>query len=111
MEADESEDCLFMNIWAPSNANNLPIIFWIHGGGLLIETANNPIYNGKNMAKSQNVILVSIDFRSGLFGFSARNLDGLKGNNGLLDMVEGLKWVNKNIREFGGDPEKVTIWG
>ena len=111
-----SEDCLTLNIWAPSNAKNLPVFFWIHGGALVSGYSGEKIYNGARLA-AKGMIVVSINYRLGVLGYlahpelSAENPDGISGNYGLLDQIAALKWVKRNIGAFGGDPAQVTIAG
>jgi para-nitrobenzyl esterase len=113
-----SEDCLYLNIWTPTQDRDatLPVMFWIHGGGNISGAASTPSYDGENLAR-QGVVLVSINYRLGPFGFLAHPLlskespHGVSGNYGLLDQIAALKWVQKNIRAFGGDPNRVTIFG
>ena len=111
-----TEDCLYVNIQTPAeNAKaNLPVLVWIHGGGFITGDANSN--DGAKFAK-QGIVYVSLSYRTGALGFlslpelSAENERGISGNYGLLDMIEGLKWVKENIAAFGGDPSKVTIMG
>lgn len=111
-----TEDCLYVNIQTPAeNAKaNLPVLVWIHGGGFITGDANSN--DGTKFAK-QGIVYVSLSYRTGALGFlslpelSAENERGISGNYGLLDMIEGLKWVKENIAAFGGDPSKVTIMG
>ena len=111
-----TEDCLYLNIQTPatSNEEKLPVLVWIHGGGFITGDANSN--SGVNFAK-QGIVFVSLSYRTGVLGFlslpelSAENERGISGNYGLLDMIEGLKWVRENIEAFGGDPDKVTIMG
>lgn len=113
-----SEDCLYLNVWTPARSvnDNLPVMVWIYGGGFSQGTTATPNYNGKRLAK-EGVILVSIAYRLGPLGFlahpelTAESENGVSGNYGLLDQIAGLKWVQKNIDVFGGDPGKVTIFG
>ena len=115
--AAQSEDCLFIDVWTPANtsADRLPVIAWIYGGGVNSGATSVPMYAGANFAK-QGVVLVSLSYRVGPFGFlatpelSAESGHG-SGNYGLLDLVAGLQWVQANIAQFGGDPAKVTIMG
>ncbi len=115
--AATSEDCLYIDVWTPANspADKLPVIAWIYGGGFNSGATSVPMYDGANFAK-QGVVFVSISYRVGPFGFlatpelSAESGHG-SGNYGLLDMIAGLKWIQANIGEFGGDPAKVTIMG
>jgi para-nitrobenzyl esterase len=112
-----SEDCLYLNIWAPERSGIFPVMFWIHGGGLNDGAASIPMYYGDKLAGQKDVVLVSINYRLGPFGFLAlrefaeEDPRGISGNYGLLDMVEALKWTRDNIASFGGDPENVTIFG
>lgn len=113
-----SEDCLFLNVWAPARqpAEKLPVMVWIHGGGLTQGSAHEGGYMGDEIAK-RDVILVSINYRLGAFGFlshpalTAESEHGSSGNYGILDQIHALKWVRDNIAAFGGDPENVTIFG
>jgi para-nitrobenzyl esterase len=113
-----SEDCLYLNVWAPIPApsEKLPVIVWIHGGGFVVGSGSCPIYDGLALAKKK-VIFVTINYRLGVFGFlahpelSMESGDNTSGNYGLLDQIAALKWVKKNIRAFGGDPNNITIAG
>jgi para-nitrobenzyl esterase len=111
-----SEDCLYLNIWANSQKEKKPVFVWIYGGGLSSGSANCAIYDGEEMAK-KGVVFVSINYRVGVFGFMAHS-DLSKesgynasGNYGFLDQIAALRWVEKNIVAFGGDPNNVTIAG
>ena len=117
-----NEDCLYLNVWAPQNnsdidSKGLPVMFWIHGGGNSIGTANT--YSGHRLAGGENVILVTINYRLGLLGWMShpalrgegRSASDASGNYGNLDMIAALEWVQKNITSFGGDPDNVTIFG
>lgn len=114
----KSEDCLYLNVWTPAKAANerVPVLVWIYGGGFNAGATSETTYNGEALAK-KGVVLVSIAYRVGQLGFlahpelSAENPDKVSGNYGLLDMIAGLQWVKKNIAAFGGDPNKVTIFG
>ncbi len=113
-----SEDCLYLNIWAPAGAHDapLPVMVWIYGGGLQNGTASTPLYAGDALAH-HGVIVVTFNYRLGAFGFlahpelSRESAYGGSGNYGLLDQVEALKWVQQNISAFGGDPGNVTVFG
>ena len=114
-EADE--DCLFLNIWTPARTtgDGLPVMVWIHGGGLSLGWSSQEGYDGQELAK-RDVVSVSINYRLGPFGFLALPVlsdesDGASGNYGFLDQVAALEWVQRNISEFGGDPGRVTIFG
>lgn len=110
-----SEDCLFLNVFAPSDAANrhLPVMVWIHGGGLF-DGASNP-YDGSKLARQGNVIVVTINYRLNVFGFlAAPSLDHEGhpfGDYGLMDQQYAFRWVQRNIAGFGGDPSNITIFG
>ena len=112
-----SEDCLYLNVWRPKKSGKFPVMYWIHGGGLTIGASSSPLYYGDKIAAEKDVVLVSINYRLGAFGFyslegfSKESPDGGSGNYGMLDMIAGLEWVRDNISEFGGDPDNVTIFG
>jgi len=112
----KSEDCLYLNLWAPDHARKLPVIVWIHGGGLYGGTAALPLHNGANLAK-RGAVVVTLNYRLGIFGFfahpelSAESPDHVSGNQGILDQIAALRWVKANIATFGGDPDRVTIMG
>jgi para-nitrobenzyl esterase len=114
----QSEDCLGLNVWTParSASEKLPVMVWIHGGGFFIGATSQTAYDGEALA-SQGAVVVSINYRLGLFGFlahpalSKESPQGVSGNYGLLDMIAALRWVNRNIAAFGGDPANVTIFG
>jgi para-nitrobenzyl esterase len=111
-----SEDCLNLNIWAPANTHKAPVFFWIYGGALVGGANREPTYNGTRFA-DQGIVVVSINYRIGVLGWlahpelSAESPLGVSGNYGLLDQIEALRWVRRNIRAFGGDPSNVTIAG
>ena len=111
-----SEDCLFLNVIAPKNAENLPVMFWIHGGAGRFGSGGDSIYLTSKFAK-KDVILVTINYRLGSLGWfahpalSAESEAGVSGNYASLDQIEALKWVRNNISDFGGDPNNVTIFG
>jgi len=113
-----TEDCLYLDIKAPSNkqVELLPVMFWIHGGGNT--TGLKDIYDFSSLVKKHNVIVVTINYRLGPFGFfSHPSIQDLQSdidktsNFGTLDIIEALKWVKQNISLFGGDPNNVTIFG
>ena len=111
-----SEDCLTLNIWAPAKAKNAPVFFWIHGGALTTGSSRDALYNGTHLAH-KGVIVVSINYRLGVFGYLAHpelsheSPLGISGNYGLLDQIQALHWVHDNISAFGGNPSNVTIAG
>jgi para-nitrobenzyl esterase len=113
-----SEDCLYLNVWTPARtaSAHLPVIVWIYGGGFTNGSAAMPLYWGDRLAR-QGVIVVSITYRVGPFGFLAypeltrESPHNTSGNYGLLDQIAALQWVHRNITAFGGDPACVTIAG
>jgi para-nitrobenzyl esterase len=116
--AGKSEDCLYLNVWTPAKSadEKIPVLVWIYGGGFSFGSTAEPVYTGEKLAK-KGVVFVSIAYRVGQLGFlahpelSAENPNHVSGNYGILDMIAGLQWVKKNIAAFGGDPNKVTIFG
>jgi para-nitrobenzyl esterase len=117
-DAGPSEDCLFLNVYAPADAtatSKLPVMFWIHGGGYSAGSSSEPRHNG-DFLPTKGVVLVTINYRLGVFGFlasssMAKEQNGSAGNYGLLDMIAALQWVRDNIAAFGGDAGNVTIFG
>ncbi len=111
-----NEDCLTLNIWAPADLHNAPVFFWIHGGSLTWGASREPYYDGARLAE-RGIVVVTINYRLGVLGWlahpelSAESPLGISGNYGLLDQIEALQWVKKNIGAFGGDPSNVTIAG
>lgn len=114
----KSEDCLYLNIWTPSKSarDKIPVMVYIYGGGFSGGNASDLWTSGEKLAK-KGVVLVNIAYRVNQFGFlvlpglSAENPNHVSGNYGLLDQIAALQWVKKNIAAFGGDPDKVTIFG
>ncbi len=109
------EDCLYLNIWSPPNARDLPVMLWIHGGGNTIGSAADIV--GARLATTHNLVVVATNYRLGVFGWfnhpallSGNVLDD-SGNFGILDLVRALEWTRDNIAAFGGDPGRVTIFG
>ena len=111
-----SEDCLYLNVWAPRSGEKLPVIVWIYGGGFNVGSASMANYSGAGLAAS-GVVRVNLAYRLGALGFlahpelTAESDYGGSGNYGLMDLVAGLRWVQRNIAAFGGDPKNVTIAG
>ncbi len=114
-----SEDCLKLNVYGPIKpGKNLPVMVWIHGGGLIVDGARDPQFTPINLIKN-GVIVVTVDYRLGSLGFFATKelIEEAKakgepvGNYGTMDQIASLKWVKKNIQAFGGDPNNVTIFG
>ncbi|MEO8184154.1 MAG: carboxylesterase family protein [Deltaproteobacteria bacterium] len=117
-DAGPSEDCLYLNLWLPElkRAAKLPVMVWIYGGGLVAGATSEPRQDGANLA-SKGVLVVSMNYRLGVFGFLAHpeltreSAQHASGNYGLMDMIAALEWVRRNIAAFGGDPDNVTIFG
>lgn len=115
---ETSEDCLFLNVWTPKRqpAATLPVVVYIHGGAFTEGSGAVPIYDGEQLAR-QGVVVVTINYRLGVFGFLAYpelskvSAHHSSGNYALLDQIAALKWVKTNIKQFGGDPEQVLVWG
>ena len=114
--AEQSEDCLYLNVWTPGcDDAKRSVMVWIHGGAFVIGAGSQGIYNGKHIA-ARDVVVVTINYRLGAFGFldMADATDGMlpgTGNEGLSDQILALDWVKRNIAVFGGDPANVTIFG
>ena len=113
-----SEDCLYLNVFAPAADNDepLPVLFFIHGGSLMTGQSYHSEYRGETLA-SQGIIVVNFAYRLGVFGYyaneelAAESPNGTTGNYGLLDQIAALAWVRENIAAFGGDPDQITIAG
>jgi para-nitrobenzyl esterase len=111
-----SEDCLTLNVWAPTGASKAPVFVWVHGGSLVSGSSKEKVYDGARLA-TRGIMVVSINYRLGVFGYlahpelSAESPLGISGNYGLLDQIEALRWIRQNIGVFGGDPANVTIAG
>ena len=117
MPTKESEDCLTLNVRSPVGATDLPVMVWIHGGDHTDGSGGEPLYHSSDALPSRGCVLVTINYRLGMFGFmahpelSAESPQGVSGNYGLLDQIAALEWVRDNIAAFGGDPTNVTIFG
>jgi para-nitrobenzyl esterase len=123
--ASNDEDCLYLNVWTPSPrpAAPVPVMIWIHGGGNVNGSTSEPVpfnnnagvfYSGEFLAGGHGVVVVSMNYRLGIFGFFAHAdlaAEGSSGNQGLLDQQMAFQWVRDNIAKFGGDPGNVTIFG
>jgi para-nitrobenzyl esterase len=113
-----NEDCLTLNVWtsARSPTERLPVMVWIHGGGFFRGSGSNSAYDGEALAR-RGVVLVTLNYRLGALGFlthpalSRESAHGVSGNYGLLDQIAALRWVQKNIAHFGGDPASITVFG
>lgn len=113
-ERPVSEDCLYLNIWAPKNAENCPVAMWIHGGAFMGGSSSEKEFDGAAYCK-RGVIFVSVQYRLGVLGFLAHPWltaeAGTSGNYGTLDQIAALNWIYENISAFGGDAENITIFG
>jgi para-nitrobenzyl esterase len=111
------EDCLYLNVYTPAaDAAKRPVMVWIHGGGFVIGSGSQPIYDGAPLARRGELVVVTINYRLGPLGFLyltdlCPEIEGAAGNLGIRDQLAGLEWVRDNIAAFGGDPENVTIFG
>jgi para-nitrobenzyl esterase len=116
-EGGMSEDSLYLNVTAPKNASNLPVMVWFHGGAFAILSSNSKQYNNPASLTAQDVVLVTVNHRLGPFGYMAHPLLSAEsgyngsGNYGQLDLVMALQWVRDNITAFGGNPGNVTLFG
>lgn len=112
-----SEDCLSLNVWRPQGATKAPVFVWIHGGALTNGASSEEMYDGVRMAAQGGVVVVSINYRLGVLGYlahpelSAESRRNISGNYGLMDQILALRWIERNIAAFGGDPDNVTIAG
>ncbi len=113
--AEHSEDCLYLNIWAPDGKGPFPVYVWIHGGGFTGGSASDPMFDGTALAQ-EGIICITVAYRLGVFGFL--DLEPLLGaqyagsaNNGVRDLITALTWVQENVAAFGGDPSRVTVGG
>ncbi len=112
------EDCLYLNVWTPATSpdDRLPVLVWIHGGGLTVGSGSMRTYHGHNLA-AKGAVVVTINYRLGPFGFlahpdlSAESEHGVSGNYGLLDQMAALRWIQEEIAAFGGDSRRVVIFG
>jgi para-nitrobenzyl esterase len=117
--APQGDDCLTLNIWASSEiaaGDRRPVMVWVHGGAYILGSANQPLYDGRVLAAGGDVVVVTVNYRLGAFGFldlssfstPKRHFDS---NLGLRDVLHALQWIRDNIAAFGGDPERVTLFG
>lgn len=113
-----SEDCLYLNVWTPATSpgERLPVLIWIYGGGGVLGYAGDPRYDGSMLAK-KGIVVVSMNYRVNVFGWLAHpeltkeSPNHASGNYGSLDQLAAVKWVKNNIAAFGGDSDKITVWG
>jgi para-nitrobenzyl esterase len=119
-----NEDCLYLNVFRPSNAKALPVMVFIHGGSNVVDSASDtlleyrvPVYDGSRLAQNENMVVVTLNYRLGTLGFMVhKRLSALtsykgSGNYAYMDQIQALQWVQSNIAAFGGDPGNVTLVG
>lgn len=111
-DARTDEDCLSLNVWAPSDAQGLPVLVWIHGGAYFRGASCQPLYDGRALAAG-GAVVVTVNYRIGVLGFVDFSSlgDGFDSNVALRDMIAALEWVRDNVAAFGGDPGRVTLFG
>lgn len=111
LDSPSGDDWLTVNVWTPEvdPAAHRPVMVWIYGGAYKVGSASHPVYDGNNLARHGNLVVVTFNYRVGMEGFSY--IDGAPANRGLLDQVAALEWVRDNIAAFGGDPSQVTVFG
>jgi para-nitrobenzyl esterase len=113
----KSEDCLYLNVWSPdADDRRRPVMVWLHGGAFAFGSGSESMYDGTSFALAGDVVVVTLNYRLGAFGFLYLGESGLdryagSGNCGLLDQIAALRWVRDNIQSFGGDPHQVTVFG
>jgi para-nitrobenzyl esterase len=113
---ETSEDCLYLNVFTPGTTGKRPVLVWIHGGGNIAGAGSQRLYDGSDLVRRGDVVVVTLNYRLGIFGFlHGRSVAGeafpTSGNEALLDQVAALRWVQRGIAAFGGDPDNVTIAG
>ncbi|MBE9372952.1 carboxylesterase/lipase family protein [Saccharopolyspora sp. HNM0983] len=117
LQTEPDEDCLHLNVWSPAaDGQQRPVLVWIHGGAFVTGAGSETLYDGTGFAADGDVVLVTVNYRLGVFGFLHLAEHGgaelaSSGNNGLLDQIAALRWVRDNIAAFGGDPGNVTVFG
>lgn len=113
----EDESCLWLNVWAPAlDGAKRAVMVWIHGGAFVIGAGSDPLYSGAELARAGDVVVVTINYRLGVLGYLAHPdlrdpATGACGNWGLLDQIAAIRWVKEHAESFGGDPDRITIFG
>ncbi|MBR3051873.1 MAG: carboxylesterase/lipase family protein, partial [Selenomonadaceae bacterium] len=111
----ENEDCLTLNIFTRGDGKNKPVMVWIYGGGFVCGHSSEPTYNASNFVSAHDVVIVTLNYRLNVFGFmNLASVDSSfegTGCLGIQDQIAALKWVKENIAEFGGNPDKITVFG
>ena len=108
-EGPQAEDCLTLNVWTPAAGGRRAVMVWLHGGAFVGGSAGVPLYDGARLAREGDVVVVTLNYRIGALGFLA--LGPGRTNLGLRDQVAALAWVRRHAAAFGGDPERVTVFG
>ncbi|MCX5095432.1 carboxylesterase family protein [Streptomyces sp. NBC_00365] len=108
---EPSEDCLYVNVTAPADAEGLPVVLWIHGGGYQVGAGSDIAGDGRTFARRHGVVVVTFNYRLGALGFLAVDGEEHTGAFGLHDQIAALRWVHENIAGFGGDPDRITVYG
>lgn len=115
MEIEGSEDCLYLNVYTPirdeTKAKSLPVMVFFHGGGWQCGSGISMFYGPDFIMEHENTIYIGANFRLGPLGFLSTGTKDCPGNNGLKDQVQVLRWIKENVAAFGGDPDKVTVFG
>ena len=111
-----SEDCLYLNIWAPEDplkpeSDLKAVLVWLHGGAFFAGSADLDLYNGETLAAVGDVVVVSVNYRLGALGFLTTNSDEIGGNMGMFDQAMALQWIKENAESFGGDPDNIVLFG
>jgi para-nitrobenzyl esterase len=115
-QGEQSEDCLYLNVYTPSSEGKRPVLVWIHGGGFILGSASSELYDGGPLCERGDVVIVTLNYRLGALGYLYLGAHGgeklgASSNLGQLDQIAALEWVRDNIEAFGGDPGNVTIFG
>lgn len=117
LNTNVDEDCLTLNVWGHMDDRPRPVMVWIYGGGFVSGDSGLALYDGADLARDADVVVVSINYRLGVLGglaipeLQAEDARGATGNMGLLDQIQALRWLSSNLRAFGGDPDNVTVFG
>lgn len=110
-DIDYGEDCLHLNVWAREGSRNAPVLVWIYGGAFTFGSASADNYTGAVIAAKTGIVVASMNFRGGIFGFLNANSTESPGNMAFLDQNLALKWIKSNIAQFGGHPSQITLFG
>ncbi|PRD28266.1 UNVERIFIED_CONTAM: Acetylcholinesterase-1 [Trichonephila clavipes] len=109
-----TEDCLYLNLWVPyskTDSKLKPVLIYIHGGGFNFGSANQDVFNGKNLAKFGDIIVANMNYRVGVMGFFSAFVEEANGNMGMYDQLLAMKWIKENAKQFGGDPDHIVLMG